>query len=42
MTTGDTYAELSNQTVCAAKGVEYVYREAGEGGTPLILLQHFR
>ena len=42
MTTGETYAELSNQTVNAANGVEYVYRDAGEGGVPLVLLQHFR
>jgi hypothetical protein len=42
MTTGETYAELSNQTVNAANGVEYVYRDAGGGGVPLVLLQHFR
>jgi pimeloyl-ACP methyl ester carboxylesterase len=42
MTTGETYAELSNQTVSAANGVEFVYRDAGEGGVPLVLLRHFR
>jgi hypothetical protein len=42
MKTGETYAELSNQTVSAANGVEYVYRDAGEGGVPLVLLRHFR
>ena len=42
MTTGQTHEELSNQTVSAANGVEYVYRDAGEGGVPLVLLQHFR
>jgi pimeloyl-ACP methyl ester carboxylesterase len=42
MTTGETYAEVSNKTVSAANGVEYVYRDAGEGGVPLVLLQHFR
>jgi hypothetical protein len=42
MTTGETYAEVSNQTVSAANGVEYVYRDAGHGGVPLVLLQHFR
>ena len=42
MTTGETYAELSNQTVSAANGAEYVYRDAGQGGVPLVLLQHFR
>jgi pimeloyl-ACP methyl ester carboxylesterase len=39
---GETYAELSNRTASAANGVEYVYRDAGEGGVPLVLLQHFR
>src|SRR5258705_10427073 len=42
MTTGETYEELSNQTVSAANGVEYVYRDSGEGDVPLVLLQHFR
>ena len=26
----------------AANGIDYAYREAGEGATPLVLLQHFR
>ncbi|MCW2653980.1 MAG: hypothetical protein JWR32_4956 [Mycobacterium sp.] len=39
MTTGETYAELSNKTVSAANGVEYVYRDAGQRGVPLVLLQ---
>jgi pimeloyl-ACP methyl ester carboxylesterase len=42
MTTGETYTEVSNKTVSAANGVEYVYRDAGQGGVPLVLLQHFR
>ena len=42
MTTGETCAELSNQIVNAANGVDYVYRDAGGGGVPLVLLQHFR
>jgi hypothetical protein len=42
MTTGETYAEIRNQMVSAPNGVAYVYRDAGEGGVPLILLQHFR
>jgi hypothetical protein len=42
MTTGATCAELPNQTVSAPNGVAYVYRDAGEGGVPLILLEHFR
>jgi pimeloyl-ACP methyl ester carboxylesterase len=37
-----TYAELSNQVVRAANGVDYAYREAGAGTVPLVLLQHFR
>jgi pimeloyl-ACP methyl ester carboxylesterase len=28
--------------VTAADGIEYAYREAGEGGVPLLLLTHFR
>jgi pimeloyl-ACP methyl ester carboxylesterase len=37
-----TYAELPNKLVSAANGVDYAYREAGEGTVPLVLLQHFR
>ena len=37
-----TYAELPNKLVGAANGVDYAYREAGDGGVPLVLLQHFR
>jgi pimeloyl-ACP methyl ester carboxylesterase len=36
------YAELPNEIVSAANGVDYAYRQAGEGGVPLVLLQHFR
>jgi pimeloyl-ACP methyl ester carboxylesterase len=36
-----TYAELPNKLVRAANGVGYAYREAGDGGVPLVLLQHF-
>src|SRR3954470_8221349 len=37
------YADASTQQVVAADGAtEYAYRELGEGGTPLVLLQHFR
>jgi hypothetical protein len=31
---GETYAELSNKTVSAANGVEYVYGDAGEAASP--------
>jgi len=37
-----SYAELSNKSVSAANGVDYAYRDTGEGGVPLVLLQHFR
>ncbi|MCU7826390.1 alpha/beta hydrolase [Kitasatospora sp. DSM 101779] len=29
-------------TVSAANGIRYAYREVGDGGVPLVLLQHFR
>jgi len=37
-----TYAALPNKLVSAANGVDYAYREAGDGEVPLVLLQHFR
>jgi pimeloyl-ACP methyl ester carboxylesterase len=37
-----TYAESPNKLISAANGVGYAYREAGDGGVPLVLLQHFR
>jgi len=37
-----TYAELPNKLIKAANGVDYAYREAGDGEVPLVLLQHFR
>jgi pimeloyl-ACP methyl ester carboxylesterase len=40
--TGTTYSGTPNQRVSAANGVEYAYRELGDGSVPLILLQHFR
>ena len=43
------YSELANETVSAANGVDYAYRDTGgagdgqsEGVPPLVLLQHFR
>jgi hypothetical protein len=36
-----TYSELPNKLVKAANGVDYAYREAGQGTVPLILLRHF-
>ncbi len=41
----DGYSELANETVSAANGVDYAYRDTGggrESGVPLVLLQHFR
>jgi pimeloyl-ACP methyl ester carboxylesterase len=37
-----TYSGSPNQLVSAANGVDYAYRETGEGPVPLVLLQHFR
>ncbi len=37
------YAELPNEVVHAANGVEYAYRDTrSDGPVPLVLLQHFR
>ena len=36
------YSSLPNRLVSAANGVDYAYRDAGEGAVPLVLLQHFR
>jgi len=37
-----TYSELPNKLVSAANGIDYAYRDAGDGGVPLVMLQHFR
>jgi pimeloyl-ACP methyl ester carboxylesterase len=37
-----TYSELPSNLVSAENGIDYAYREAGEGKVPLVLLQHFR
>ncbi|MFZ0044679.1 MAG: alpha/beta hydrolase, partial [Streptosporangiaceae bacterium] len=36
------YSELPNKLVAAENGIDYAYRETGEGTVPLVLLQHFR
>src|SRR6266699_6322153 len=36
------YADASTQRVTAENGIEYAYRDVGEGEVPLVLLQHFR
>ncbi len=37
-----SYSSLPNKQVTARSGVDYAYRDAGEGELPLVLLQHFR
>jgi len=37
-----SYADASTRRVMADNGIEYAYRELGEGEVPLVLLQHFR
>jgi pimeloyl-ACP methyl ester carboxylesterase len=36
------YTAAPNRVVTAANGVDYAYRDVGEGTPPLVLLQHFR
>jgi pimeloyl-ACP methyl ester carboxylesterase len=36
------FAAAPNRVVSAANGIEYAYREVGDGTPPLVLLQHFR
>jgi pimeloyl-ACP methyl ester carboxylesterase len=36
------YGEAAIQRIAAANGIEYAYRDVGEGDVPLVLLQHFR
>ncbi len=36
------YAEAAIRRITAGSGVEYAYRDLGEGDVPLVLLQHFR
>jgi pimeloyl-ACP methyl ester carboxylesterase len=36
------YAAASTRGVTAGNGIEYAYRDLGEGAVPLVLLQHFR
>lgn len=37
-----TYTEASTKQVGAGNGVDYSFREVGDGPVPLVLLQHFR
>jgi pimeloyl-ACP methyl ester carboxylesterase len=38
----ETYLEAPNKRVSAANGIDFAYRELGDGAVPLVLLQHFR
>ena len=43
ITTDDCpYSGLPNKLVSATDGVDYAYRDTGEGEVPLVLLNHFR
>src|SRR6266581_7361631 len=37
-----TYSQSPNKLISAANGIDYAYRETGDGPVPLVLLQHFR
>jgi pimeloyl-ACP methyl ester carboxylesterase len=37
-----TFSDIPGKFVTGANGVDYAYREDGEGAIPLVLLQHFR
>jgi pimeloyl-ACP methyl ester carboxylesterase len=41
-TTGEGYSAATNRHVTASNGIDYVYRDVGQGPVPLVLLQHFR
>jgi pimeloyl-ACP methyl ester carboxylesterase len=36
------YTDLPNKQLSAPNGIDYAYRDTGDGGTPLVVLQHFR
>jgi len=42
MSTAGGYVAAPNRVVRASNGIDYAYREIGEGTPPLVLLQHFR
>jgi pimeloyl-ACP methyl ester carboxylesterase len=37
-----TYSEATNKVIRAASGIDYGYRDVGDGAVPIVLLQHFR
>jgi pimeloyl-ACP methyl ester carboxylesterase len=36
------YSKAPNQFISAASGIDYAYRDVGDGAVPVVLLQHFR
>jgi pimeloyl-ACP methyl ester carboxylesterase len=42
LTTGPDYMSSPNKSISASNGIVYAYRDLGDGGPPLVLLQHFR
>ncbi len=36
------YSEAPNKIISAASGIDYAYRDVGDGAVPVVLLQHFR
>jgi pimeloyl-ACP methyl ester carboxylesterase len=40
--TGMTYSQAPTKFISAANGLEYAYRETGDGSVPLVLFMHFR
>jgi pimeloyl-ACP methyl ester carboxylesterase len=38
----DGYVDAPNKRVTAPNGIDYTYRDVGDGDIPLVLLQHFR
>ena len=36
------YVDATTQQVAAGNGIDYAYRDSGDGDVPLVLLQHFR
>ena len=37
-----TYSEAPNKVIRATSGIDYAYRDIGDGEVPVVLLQHFR
>jgi pimeloyl-ACP methyl ester carboxylesterase len=39
---GTTFSNAPSERITAANGIDYAYRDIGDGSIPLVLLQHFR